>query len=103
MLSRILVPVRGDGMGEVVLSHAAALAHRHSAHIVVAHCRPQPEEMLPYSKALPAFARRTLLEQGSSGESRKRFAVGQHLFGLGPAMCDDDMCAVTMGECGSVG
>ena len=63
MLSRILVPVRGDGMGEVVLSHAAALAHRHSAHIVVAHCRPQPEEMLPTAK-------RFLLSPGEPCSSR---------------------------------
>ncbi|MFK7745093.1 MAG: universal stress protein [Roseobacter sp.] len=65
MLRRILVPVRGDGMGEVVLSHAAMLAHRHKAHIVVAHCRPQPEEMIPYSVPLPAFMRKTIIEQAS--------------------------------------
>lgn len=65
MLSRILVPVRGDGMGEVVLSHAAVLAHRHKAHIVVAHCRPSPEAMFPYSRALPSFARETFLKQAA--------------------------------------
>lgn len=65
MLSRILVPVRGDGMGEIVLSHAAVLAHRHRAHIAVAHCRPQPEEMLPYSVSLPTFARNTILRQAA--------------------------------------
>lgn len=65
MLSRILVPVRGDGMGEVVLSHAALLAHRHKAHIVVAHCRSKPEEMIPYSVPLPSFMRKTIIEQAS--------------------------------------
>lgn len=79
MLSRILVPVRGDGMGEVVLSHAAVLAHRHNAHIVVAHCRPQPEEMLPYSKALPAFARRTLLEQAVELSNREEEGLREKL------------------------
>ncbi|MEM8571567.1 MAG: universal stress protein [Pseudomonadota bacterium] len=65
MLSRILVPVRGDGMGEVVLSHAAILAHNHNAHIVVAHCRPLPQEYLPYGVPLPAFARKTILQQSA--------------------------------------
>ena len=39
MLSKIFVPVRGDGMVETVLGHAAALAARHNAHVAVAHCR----------------------------------------------------------------
>ncbi len=65
MLGRILVPVRGDGMGQTVLSHAAALAHRHKAHIVVAHCRPQPEDMVPHGIPLPAFARDTILKQAA--------------------------------------
>ncbi len=86
MLSRILVPVRGDGMGEVVLSHAAALAHRHNAHIVVAHCRPQPEEMLPYSKALPAFARRTLLEQAAELSNREEEGLRERLHEVAMAL-----------------
>lgn len=86
MLSRILVPVRGDGMGEVVLSHAAVLAHRHNAHIVVAHCRPQPEEMLPYSKALPAFARRTLLEQAAELSNREEEGLREKLHEVAMAL-----------------
>ena len=39
MLSKILVPVRGDGKGDNVLAHAAALAHRYKSHIEVAHCQ----------------------------------------------------------------
>ena len=35
MIRKILVPVRGDGKGDNVLAHAAALAHRYSAHIEV--------------------------------------------------------------------
>lgn len=63
MLSKIVVPVRGDGMTEAVLGHAAALALRHEAHIVVAHCRSRTEDLMPYSRQLPAFARETLTEQ----------------------------------------
>lgn len=63
MLRKILVPVRGDGMVETVLGHAAALARRHKAHIVVAHCRAQAEDLMPYGMPLPAFARKTMLKQ----------------------------------------
>lgn len=63
MLARILVPVRGDGMSETALSHAAALAHRHSAHIVVTHCRARPEDLMPHGIAMPSFARQTMLAQ----------------------------------------
>ncbi len=63
MLSKIFVPVRGDGMIETVLGHAAALAARHKAHIAVAHCRARTEDLMPYGVQLPAFARETLAEQ----------------------------------------
>jgi nucleotide-binding universal stress UspA family protein len=63
MPRKILVPVRGDGMVETVLGHAAALARRHGAHVLVAHCRAQPEDLMPYSAPLPAFARETILKQ----------------------------------------
>lgn len=63
MLYKILVPVRGDGKGDNVLAHAAALAHRFKSHIVVAHCRARAEDMMPYGVPLPAFARDTFLKQ----------------------------------------
>lgn len=65
MLARILVPVRGDGMGETVLAHAASLAHRHRAHIVVAHCRARPEDMMPQGLSLPSFARANIIAQAA--------------------------------------
>jgi len=63
MLSRILVPVRGDGMVETVLAHAAAIARRHGSHVVVAHCRALPEDLMPYGVPLPAFVRDTVIKQ----------------------------------------
>lgn len=63
MLRKIIVPVRGDGMTQTVLGHASALARHHGAHIVVAHCRKRVEDMRPYSRALPSFARATMVEQ----------------------------------------
>lgn len=75
MLARLLVPVRGDGMGETVLAHAAALAHRHKAHIAVAHCRARPEEMVPYSTLLPAFARETIVKQAAELADQEETAL----------------------------
>ncbi|ETX28823.1 universal stress protein [Roseivivax isoporae] len=63
MLSKILVPVRGDGMTGTVLGHAAEVARRHGAHVVVAHCRAQAADLMPFGVPLPAFARETILKQ----------------------------------------
>lgn len=63
MLSKILVPVRGDGMKETVVAHATALAKQHKSHVVVAHCRTNPEEFSPFSRHLPGFARETFVKQ----------------------------------------
>lgn len=49
----ILVPVRGDGKGEGVLDHALALAAPFNAHIAVVHCRPRPQDMIPFGVAVP--------------------------------------------------
>ena len=56
----ILVPVRGDGRGEGVLDHALALAGRFNAHIAVVHCRPRPEDMLPFGVYAPTSFRRQI-------------------------------------------
>jgi nucleotide-binding universal stress UspA family protein len=63
MIRKILVPVRGDGKGDNVLAHAAALARRYSAHIEVVHCRPRPEDLMPYGIAVPDFLKKQLLQQ----------------------------------------
>lgn len=53
----ILVPVRGDGKGESVLDHAVALGRRLKAHLAVVHCRPRPEDMLPFGVFVPSSFR----------------------------------------------
>jgi nucleotide-binding universal stress UspA family protein len=63
MIRKILVPVRGDGKGDNVLAHAAALAHRYSAHIEVVHCRPRPEDLMPFGIAIPEYLKKQLLKQ----------------------------------------
>ena len=79
MLRKILVPVRGDGMIETVLGHATALARHHGAHIVVAHCRKRGEDMRNYSRALPAFARSTFIEQAETLADQEEQAVREQL------------------------
>lgn len=63
MIRKILVPVRGDGKGDGVLAHAAALAHRYKAHIEVVHCRARAEDLMPFGVPLPEFLRKQIIEQ----------------------------------------
>ncbi len=60
-IRRILVPIRGDGKGEGVLDHAVSLARRFKAHVDVLHCRPRPEDMLPFGVSVPAMLRKDIL------------------------------------------
>ena len=63
MIRKILVPVRGDGKGDNVLAHAAAVAHYHTAHIQIVHCRPRPEDLMPYGVPIPEFLRKQIVKQ----------------------------------------
>ena len=63
MIRKIIIPVRGDGKGDNVFAHAAALARRFKAHIVVTHCRPRPQDLLPFGVPLPAFMKKQLISQ----------------------------------------
>ncbi|MEM8950431.1 MAG: universal stress protein [Pseudomonadota bacterium] len=65
MIRKILVPVRGDDKGDNVLAHAAALAKRFNAHIEVTHCRPRPQDMLPYGVPVPGFLKDQLQKQAT--------------------------------------
>lgn len=65
MIRKILVPVRGDGKGDNVLAHAAALARRFKAHIKITHCRARPEDLMPYGVPIPAFLKKQILEQAA--------------------------------------
>ncbi|WP_282608690.1 universal stress protein [Pelagibius sp. Alg239-R121] len=63
MVKKIIIPVRGDGKGENVLAHAAALARRFDAHVVVTHCRPRPEDLLPFGVPIPAVLKKQMMKQ----------------------------------------
>lgn len=65
MIRKILIPVRGDGKGDNVFAHAATLALRYKAHVVVAHCRPRPQDLMPYGIAISAPLRKLILSQSA--------------------------------------
>jgi len=63
VIREILVPVRGDGKGDNVLAHASALARRFKSHVVVTHCRPRPQDLLPYGVPVPTFLKDQMQKQ----------------------------------------
>lgn len=83
-LRSILVPVRGDGKGEGVLDHALSLAKRHSAHLEVLHCRPKPEDMIPYGVPIPSSLRKSIVSSAANLADEEESKV-RKLF--------DDYCA----------
>jgi nucleotide-binding universal stress UspA family protein len=66
MLRTILIPVRGDGKGESVLDHALALGRRFNAHLAVVHCRPRPEDMLPFGVYAPTSFKEQITASATS-------------------------------------
>lgn len=65
MIRRIVIPLRSDGKGENLVAHAALLARRFGAHVEALHCRPRPEDMLPYGIPVAAFLRKQILESAA--------------------------------------
>ncbi len=62
----ILVPVRGDGKHEALLDHALLLAKRFNAHIDVVHCRPRPDDMMPFGVVVPDSVRKQLASSATT-------------------------------------
>lgn len=56
-LHTIMLPVRGDGKGDNVLAHAAALARRFGARVRVVHCHPRSADVLSYGVVIPKVVR----------------------------------------------
>lgn len=86
-IARILVPVRGDGTGENVLAHAAAIARRHNAHVAAVHCRARPRDMIPVGVAIPnslrALMERQAQEFAADDEASLRKLFGDLMGRLG--------------------
>ncbi len=80
----ILVPVRGDGKGERVLDHALNVARQYSAHLDVVHCRPRPEDLLPFGVSVPAILKKNILASAQTlADEEERQVKGRF----------DDYCA----------
>ena len=88
MIRKIILPVRGDGKGNNVFAHAAALAHRFEAQVVVTHCRPRPADMLPFGVPIPGILKDQLAKQAveladqEEGVLRSEFAQQAEALGL---------------------
>lgn len=63
MIRRIVIPVRGDGKGDNLFEHAVCLAKRYNAHVVVTHCRPRAEDLMPYGVAIPSSLKNLVVTQ----------------------------------------
>ena len=88
MIRKILVPVRGDGKGDNVFAHAAMVAKRFHAHVVVNYCRARPQDMIPFGVPVPAFVREqieesaVLLSDQEEAKLREEFEVLSTTLGL---------------------
>ncbi|WP_350333146.1 universal stress protein [Coralliovum pocilloporae] len=88
MIYKIIVPVRGDGKGDNVLAHVAALTKRHRAHVVVTHCRARSEDLLPFGVPIPKFFREQIVEKAQDvadqveEQLKKEFTELTEAFGL---------------------
>ncbi len=101
MLHKLIVPVRGDGNGENVIAHAAVLAKKFNAHIVVTHCRPRPEDLLPFGVPIPAFMRETLLKQSMQVADYEEEGLKDELISVA-RLLDLEMTDVPSGKSASV-
>ena len=66
ILRDILTPIRSDGKADNVLAHAAALGRRYNSHVSAVHCRPRPEDMLPYGVPIPRFLKEQIAKSATS-------------------------------------
>lgn len=82
MIRKILVPVRGDGKGDNVLAHAAALAKRYGCHITVAHCHARGEDFLPYGVPIPSFLKEQFMKQAEIAANQEEERIRGELSAL---------------------
>ncbi len=62
-MRKILVPIRGDGKGDNVIAHAAALARRMKVHVEISRCRPRPKDLMPFGVSIPKVMQKQMLAQ----------------------------------------
>ncbi len=77
-----MLPVRGDGKGDNVLSHAAVLARKFGAHVNVVHCHPNAKDMMPFGVVVPAILRKQIESAVSSNSQVTEAQMRQEFRGL---------------------
>lgn len=82
MIRKLLVPVRGDGKGDNVFAHATALARRFNAHVEVVHCRPRPEDLLPFGVPIPTMLRDQFLKNASTVSDAEEAVLREEMTAL---------------------
>ncbi|QHQ34190.1 universal stress protein [Algicella marina] len=82
MIRTIMMPVRGDGKAPNVLCFAAALARTHGAHIAAVHCRPRPEDLLPYGVPISKKLQEQILKNSAQVAEHEDMAVRKELISL---------------------
>ncbi|MEM9782954.1 MAG: universal stress protein [Pseudomonadota bacterium] len=92
-VARLLVPVRGDGKGQDVVSHAAPIAKRFAAHVECVHCRARADDFMPFGVNVPRVLRdqiRQSAEQlAQAEEDRLRGIFTDLIPSLGLTLSDD--------------
>lgn len=78
----ITLPVRGDGKGDNVLAHAAAIAHQFGGHVQVLHCRATADDMMPFGVVVPGFLRAQLEEAAATNAKTVEDALHAEFRGL---------------------
>ena len=88
----ILVPIRGDGHGESVLDHAAALGRPFNAHIRAVHCRLRAKDMMPFGVSVPNLMREQIsssaAEIADAEEERIKSLFDAYVESRDIAFCD---------------
>lgn len=65
-IKSILVPIRGDGLGEGVLDHACAIGSRFGSHIEAIHARARPEDYLPFGTLISGKMKESILASATA-------------------------------------
>jgi len=81
-IAKILVPVRGDGKGDNVLAHAAAIARGNNAHIEAVHCRARPRDLIPHGVFVPPSLRAQLEAQATELANAEEASLQEMFVGL---------------------
>ena len=81
-MKKILVPVRGDGKGDNVIAHAAALASRMKVHIQISHCRPREEDLMPFGVPMQKTLRALMLKQINSLADQEELNIRNEIIEL---------------------